>query len=104
MSADILELLQCSELKAGSWGWGRIVAGRKGFIRMIRMRVLLSRASGITVAAQGKGQGQQSQRVLGVCSLTRVWLVATGKPILERQELVGKESLLYLGGQQPGRR
>ena len=80
------------------------MAGRKGFIRIIRMRVSFSRASGITVATQGKGQGQQNQRVLGVCSLTRVWLVVTGKLILERQALVGKESLLYLGGQQPGRR
>ena len=89
---------------AGSWGWGRVMAGRKGFIRMIRMRASFSRASGITVATQGKGQGQQSQRVPGVCSLTRVCLVAPGKPILERQELVGKESWPYLGGQQPGRR
>ena len=33
---------------------------------------------------------------------TEVRLLTAGKPMLKRQMLRGKESLLYLGGQQPG--
>ena len=33
---------------------------------------------------------------------TEVRLLTAGKPMLKRQMLCGKESLLYLGGQQPG--
>lgn len=35
------------------------------------------------------------------CHRTQVWLLTAQKPILQRQVLVGKEKLLYSGGQQP---